>query len=288
MTGYMLNSGIPAACLSLVLTGWLSAQQIQPFPDARPSLRIPPQNILEISDEPNEPAAELYSNHAPPATQPVVTTVKAGPAAPVMPQPGLGTRPATTPPEAANHQSAPIARSEFLERRPTANQRESESRDISRGQHGAGLWSARDLWPLLSVLALILILAWIVRKCLPGRNSLTGQGAIEVLSRIPLSSKQSLVLVRMGRRLLLLGVTNDDINTLCAVEDPDQVAMLVGEVASGRPGSITSQFAREFAEESQVYDKRIVEEEEQSVDTGGQVRNLLNKVRGLASRRNVA
>lgn len=288
MTGYMLNSGIRAACLSLGLTGWLSAQQVQPLLHARPSLRIPPQDILGIRDEPEEPAAESPLNHAPPATQPGVTTVKAGPMAPVAAEPGPSTKPATTSPEAADHQSAPIARSEFLERRPTASRRESESRDISRGQHSAGLWSARDLWPLLSVLALIMVLAWIVKKCLPGRNSLISQGAIEVLSRTALSSKQSLVLVRMGRRLLLLGVTNDDINTLCVVEDPDQVAMLVGEVASGRPGSITSQFAREFAEESQAYDGQIVEEEEESIDTGGQVRSLLNKVRGLTFKRNVA
>ncbi|MGQ9649211.1 MAG: flagellar biosynthetic protein FliO [Phycisphaerae bacterium] len=288
MTGYMLNSGIRAACLSLGLTGWLSAQQVPPLLDARPSLRIPPQDILRICDKPSEPAAEFPLNHAPPATQPLVTAVKAGPVAPVAAEPDPSTKPAATLPEAVNHQSNPITHGEFLERRPTANRRESESRDVSRGQHNAGLWSARDLWPLLSVLALIMVLAWIVKKCLSGRNSLISQGAVEVLSRTALSSKQSLVLVRMGRRLLLLGVTNEDINALCVVEDPDQVAMLVGEVASGRPGSITSQFAREFAEESLAYDKQMAEQEEESIDTGGQVRNLLNKVRGLTFRRNVA
>ena len=69
---------------------------------------------------------------------------------------------------------------------------------------------------------------------MPGRRTLASTGALEVLSRTSLSSKQSLVLVRMGRRLLLLGVTGDEMITLCVVEDPDQVATMVGEVASGR------------------------------------------------------
>jgi flagellar biosynthetic protein FliO len=288
MTGCVFNRGIPAICLSLALAGGLPAEQVPPLIEARPSLRIPPQDILSIGDEQSDSAAQVPLLREPPATQPAVTVIKAGPAAPVIGQPGPGTRPAAALPESVGHKSAPIAPTAFLERRAAANQRESGSRDINRGGRNGSLWSARDLWPLLSVLALIVLLAWIVKKSLPGRRLLTGQGAIEVLSRVALSSKQSLVLVRMGRRLLLLGVTNDDMNTLCVVEDPDQVAMLVGEAASRRPGSITDQFARVFSEESQAYEKDDVEEEEENVNTGEQVRSLLDKVRCLTSRRNVA
>ncbi|NLE60068.1 MAG: flagellar biosynthetic protein FliO [Planctomycetes bacterium] len=288
MTGCLFNRAIPGLCLSLTLTGWLSAQQVEPILDVRRSLQIPPQDILKVAGEPGKSVAEVPSVHRPPASQPSVGAVEAGPAAPVLINPSPSTRPAAALPETPGRESAPIARIATLERRATTSQRESESRDINRGLQSGNLWSARELWPLLSVLALIVILAWIVKRCLPNRRSLTSQGVIEVLSRTALSSKQSLVLVRMGRRLLLLGVTNDEMNTLCVVEDPDQVAMLVGEVASSRPGSITDQFARAFSEESEAYEKEAAEEEEESVDTGEPVRSLLDKVRCLTSRRNVA
>ena len=123
---------------------------------------------------------------------------------------------------------------------------------------------------------------------MPGRRMLASSGAIEVLSRTSLSGKQSLVLVRMGRRLLLLGVTGDEMNTLCVVEDPDQVATLVGEAAGGQPGSMTQMFARAFAEESQAYDPNLIDEEEEKAEAREPVRSLLDKVRHLSSRRNVA
>jgi flagellar biosynthetic protein FliO len=139
----------------------------------------------------------------------------------------------------------------------------------------------RDLVPLLSVLALILVAVLAMKRFLPGRRLLAGGGVVEVVARTPLSGKQSLVLVKLGERILLLGVTADRISTLSVVDDPDQVATLAGELASHQPSSISREFARSFAEASDSYgglDRGPADA------AGGHVRGLLDKVRRLGRR----
>jgi flagellar biogenesis protein FliO len=146
------------------------------------------------------------------------------------------------------------------------------------GQTGGHL---RDLVPLLSVLALIVVGALAVKRFMPGRRLLTGGGVVEIVARAPLSTRQSLVLVKLGQRLLLLGVSADRISTLSVVDDPDQVAMLAGDLAGQQPASISREFARSFAEAADSFDGMDGEPGESA---GGHVRGLLDKVRRLGRR----
>jgi flagellar biogenesis protein FliO len=140
------------------------------------------------------------------------------------------------------------------------------------------------LWPLAIVLGLIAVGALVLKRHLPARRLLTGTGALEVVARLPLAGKQSLVLVKMGRNLVLTGVTAEQITTLCVVDDPDQVATLLGEVTQSRPDSMTHSFARAFHEEADLYDDFDADAESARY----QVRGLLAKVRRFAERREVA
>ncbi len=288
MISSALPRGVLAVCVSVTLVGRLAAQQLQPGPDVRRSLQIPPQDILKLCAEPNKPVVEASAPRAAATTRPSVAAIEASPVSPALSEQGPSSRPASNALAPAAYESPPLARANTIQRQTAAVRRDSESKDLTRGRRGDGLWSVKDFWPLLSVLALIAVLAWIVKKSLSGRRVLTSSSVIEVLSRTALSSKQSLVLVRMGRRLLLLGVTNDEMHTLCLVDDPDQVAMLVGEVAGERPGSMTQAFARAFEEESQEYENGSLDHEGESEEAGEQVRDLLDRVRQLTSRRNVA
>ncbi len=275
-------------CLVIMPASRLAAEQVHPSIDARRSLQIPPQDILNLSTvetRPSVPEAPALPDE--PTTRPTDLAVPADRGPLAVERAGFSNGPAVPRPEVPGSESRPLNRTADPERRALAV-RASELKDVSRTQRGGNPWSARDLWPLLSVLALILVLAWVVKRSMRGRRVLAGSGAIEVLSRTALSSKQSLVLVRMGRRLLLLGVTGDEMNTLCVVEDPDQVAMLVGEAASGRSGSMTQAFARTFVDESRAYEPDLMEEEEENADAREPVRSLLDKIRHLSSRRNVA
>lgn len=281
--------GIPAAVCLLAFSGRVSAQQVPAMLESQRSLQIPPQDILEACAGPKTPGSvNTLVPVAAPASRPVAVSAETRPAAVAVREQAPATGPAGVRPDPQDRESRVLARTGLHESVASAGIRESELKDVSRGRQNGSLWSVNDLWPLLSVMALVLVLAWIVKKATAGRRGLASSGVIEVLSRTSLSGKQSLILVRMGRRLLLLGVTGDEMHTLCAVEEPDQVAMLVGEAASAAPGSMTQAFAREFAEESRVYGPDVSDAEEETVDAGEPVRNLLDRIRCLTAKRNVA
>lgn len=172
---------------------------------------------------------------------------------------------------------------------PASGTPSDENLGVVRGGEGVS-WSLRDWWPLAMVLGLIGALALFMRKFMPARRLLGASDLLEVVSRMSLSSKQSLVLVRMGQRILLLGVTGDQINTLCLVEDPDQVAMIVGRAATRKPDSSTQAFDQAFRHEAGAYLGLTSDAyPEPTADaTRGQVRGLLEKVRDISGRRNVA
>lgn len=101
--------------------------------------------------------------------------------------------------------------------------------------------SALRMWlPLAFVLVIIVALAWAARRLFPRVGRIGGEGAITVLSRCALSPKQSLCLVRLGRRIVLLGMTPDRINPLAEITDPDEAARLIAAASSQRAESFRS------------------------------------------------
>lgn len=163
----------------------------------------------------------------------------------------------------------------------------STRHQIAQDKKEAGLLSLRDALPLLVVLALILAAAWVVKRFMPAQKLFTASGALQVIARTPLTAKQTLVLVKMGRQLLLLGVSTDRITTLSVVDDPDQAAAIVGQAAGGQPDSMTRSFAESLAGEAEAY-RHESDIEDPAVTAGGQVRSLLEKVRRLSGSRGMA
>ena len=62
------------------------------------------------------------------------------------------------------------------------------------------------------------------RRWMPRIGPRVGGSSIKVLARHHLSSKQSLCLVRLGRGLVLLGVTPNHIQNVAQIQDPEEVA----------------------------------------------------------------
>lgn len=101
--------------------------------------------------------------------------------------------------------------------------------------------SSLRMWlPLAFVLIVIVALAWAARRLFPRMGRSGGEGAITVLSRCVLSPKQSLCLVRLGRRVVLVGLTPDRINTLAEITDADEAALLIAAASSHRAESFRS------------------------------------------------
>jgi flagellar biogenesis protein FliO len=96
----------------------------------------------------------------------------------------------------------------------------------------------RVLLALAIVVALILLLRWGGRRLfgLPGGGR--ASHAVQVLSRSPLTPRQQVVLLKVGRRVLVVADNGSQMNSLCQITDPDEVAGLVGQLRSEK-GSAT-------------------------------------------------
>ena len=151
----------------------------------------------------------------------------------------------------------------------------------------SGWFSLRDFVPLLVVLGLIGLLAWLVKRFTPKRHGLTGAGVLDVVARLSLSPKQGLVLVKIGRKLVLMGTTPDRISALTVLDDPNQVAELIGEAARDHGDSMTRAFADSIDAQAEVY-RTLPASGDPVTAARGHVRGLVEKVRRMTNRRDVA
>jgi flagellar protein FliO/FliZ len=157
--------------------------------------------------------------------------------------------------------------------------------------------TARTIASLLVVLALIATATWLLRRFLIGRQPASRFTGLEVLARSPISPKQSLCLIKLGRKLLLVGLSPNHIGALQTIEDPEDIAQLLGAVEQQRAQSISNGFARLFRRESDQYrfdelDSPTDNDPSAAGDTiepisqaSGELSQLLNKVKGLSRMR---
>lgn len=145
-------------------------------------------------------------------------------------------------------------------------------------------WYRGGLAALSAVLMLIALSAWGLKRF--GRRGPLDSSAIEVLNKTCLSPKQSLALVRVGNKVILIGATSEQITHLTTIDDPTGVDLLTADVDSMRLPR--PQFEGLLDRESVVYgadedvedhicsaDLRIVKETRQNI------RNLLSRVTTL-------
>ncbi|MBN1489095.1 MAG: flagellar biosynthetic protein FliO [Phycisphaerae bacterium] len=167
------------------------------------------------------------------------------------------------------------------------------------GGRRSSSWSrARDLagglLPMLAVLVIMTALLVVAKRLLPAhwRTNLARTRMIDVLGRQHLSPKQSVALLKVGRRVVLVGLTADRVSHLETITDPDEVAELIGRSASGKPGSLTMGFERDVLREASAYEPGrphdLLDHTEASdrmsayLGARQQVRGLLHRVRALA------
>ena len=93
---------------------------------------------------------------------------------------------------------------------------------------------------LFLVLAVMVGAYWLVRRFLPGPAAV-GSGRMRLLGRMGLGARKYLALVEVAGKVLVLGVTNESINLLDTVDDPERVAEMT---AAGRQISFAKVFKR--------------------------------------------
>lgn len=84
---------------------------------------------------------------------------------------------------------------------------------------------------------------WFVRRRASGAAGGGRIKALDVIGKMPLAPRQTLYVVRLGRRVLLLGATGERVQTLSEVNDATEAAEIIGATVQSRRESVSSQFS---------------------------------------------
>jgi len=107
---------------------------------------------------------------------------------------------------------------------------------------------------LALVLGVIFIARFAMKKMFPavsvGRNS----QVIRVVSRSVVGPKQQFLLVKLGKRLVLVGDSGSSMSSLAEISDPAEVAELVGQLQSETHQSSVNAFASIFRKEETQFE----------------------------------
>ena len=170
---------------------------------------------------------------------------------------------------------------------------QAASTSATAGGSGNVFDSTRIGFALLIVLIAIYVSHRVWKKLgMPGGSG-RGAGALQVVSRLSISPKQQILLVRVGKRLVLIGNSTTQMNPLCEITDPDEAALLLGEVATQREESSSVTFntvlgseEKRFEEETEAgaaEEETETEENEALATTRAELSGLAEKVRNLSN-----
>ncbi len=136
-----------------------------------------------------------------------------------------------------------------------------ESRRVGRGSDNdkSDGW-LRTLGALAVVAALIFAARWFLRRWgAAGTTSLTGP--MEVIAKASVAPHQQLLLVRLGKRLVLIGTGSGAMSTLAEVTDPAEVNELMQAVKSAKDGTFAGLLKRYAKGGASAKDTPVVQSE---------------------------
>ena len=125
------------------------------------------------------------------------------------------------------------------------------------------------------------------RLGMPGSGSKSGQ-SLQVVSRLAVSPKQQVLLIRVGRRFVLVGNSGTQMNPLCEISDPDEAAALLGQTVSESRESSSATFHDVLDGAQGRFDEEIKakkdEDDQESAlaATRDELNSMMDKVRSLS------
>jgi len=97
---------------------------------------------------------------------------------------------------------------------------------------------------LAIVLGLFAAFVWFSKRFAPAGSAALPKDAVELLGRAPLAGRQSMQLIRVGNRLLLVALSASGAETLTEITDPVEVEHLAGLCRGGKSDSASASFNR--------------------------------------------
>ncbi|GEM_PF-2667534 len=115
--------------------------------------------------------------------------------------------------------------------------------------HRTTLHMPEGAWQTIGALGVVVGLIVLLRTLMtrfggPLGRARAPSGIVEVLGRYPLTRSQTLLLLKVDRRILLLAQTPQGLTTLSEMSDAEQVASLVQRIRNDRGDSFAKQFER--------------------------------------------
>ena len=154
----------------------------------------------------------------------------------------------------ANIQKQAINRKPAGANQPRATTQKTSAATMSAAAAKPALDPARVAWALGVVLVLILLARWVAKRFFGVTGTARGTRAVQVLSRSPISPRQQLVVIRVGRRLIVAADGGGQMNTLSEITDADEVAALIGQVQEDHNGRAGHSFGNLFGKMRGKYD----------------------------------
>lgn len=159
-----------------------------------------------------------------------------------------------------------------------------------RSETDGPAWYRSGIVSLLAVLGVIATAAILVKRFFKGSH-VVGSQVLHLLCRTHLSAKQSIALVRMGAKLVFVGITPESIKTLRTVEDREEADLLCGKLRTGalsREGTkfdrLLDREAERFARELDAASQAPPESSEAITRTREDLRGLREKLRSYQGR----
>lgn len=135
---------------------------------------------------------------------------------------------------------------ELIRRRPQVEERATARKAPKPNSQGMEI--GRLVAALGVVIGLIFLMRWLAKRFFVTPGGGGASRVVQVLSRTPLAPKQQLLMIQVGRRIVLASDSGGQMNSLCEISDPDEVAALIGQMleekAAASPRSFGSLFGR--------------------------------------------
>lgn len=153
---------------------------------------------------------------------------------------------------------------------------------------GGRKWIVQTAGALGLVLGVILLARAVLNRLLRRQAVSGANGLLEVLGRVNVGGRQQVLLIRTGKRVLVVGDGASGLRTLADIDEPEEVAGLLAAVAADRPNSVSRSFNQlltRFNGDYGEHQRRVEEGRdvgEYRVDRArDQVSNLVSRIRSL-------
>ena len=125
-----------------------------------------------------------------------------------------------------------------------------------------GLDLPRVVVALGAVIAIILLLRSLLQGLTGKRPIAKANPLVKVIGRCPIASRQQVVLLKVGRRIVVVGDAGSQLSPLAQITDPDEVAALLGQIQASTGRMAKSVFSGWFSKAQEVFPSTDQDEDE--------------------------